>query len=63
MAAVPVASEHQRLIVWRVERALKLGYPLEEAANIAWENVDLHRLADLIKNGCPLKLAHSIEAP
>lgn len=63
MATVTSASEQQQIVVWRLDRALELGFSLRVAGRIATEDVDLHRLSDLIGAGCPRLLAYRILAP
>lgn len=63
MSQALVPSETQRIVRWRLDVALALGYRLEDAATIALSDIDLHRLADLLQAGCPSELALRIEAP
>lgn len=51
-----------RVIRWRTERLLALGYPLSKAADLAHSTIDPHELERLIHKGCPAETAVRIAA-
>lgn len=51
-----------RVVGWRTERLLALGYELREAARLAFSQVDIHELERLVETGCPLETAVRIAA-
>jgi hypothetical protein len=68
MAATPQTNDSDwrrldddlKLVCWRMDRLLALGYPLREAASLALSDVDLHELEHLIAKGCPTATAARI---
>jgi hypothetical protein len=58
----PVRLTEQELVEqWRAEELERAGYPPLAAVEIAARaDVDLHRAAELIKNGCSPELALQI---
>ena len=43
---------------WRTKLLIEAGYPQEEAFLIGGRlDIDLHEACDLLKHGCPLRLA------
>lgn len=63
-ATVEVADDEQRVVAWRTEFALLLGYRTPRAILIAEQpEIDLHRLEQHIEHGCSLELAYLIEKP
>jgi hypothetical protein len=51
-------------IGWRFRQLLATGLDLEQALQLAEEPaVDVHRIVELVENGCPLHLAVRIVAP
>lgn len=48
--------ELQRLVEHRLDFALRLGFPLEDAELIASSSCDLHEIEGLIKKGCPVNV-------
>ena len=52
--------EPQRRFSWRCDRAYKLGFDQEIAADIAVGPLDIHDLEALIKRGCSPALALEI---
>ena len=55
-------DEDLDVIRWRTRRLLKIGYELDEAAQLALSRVDIHELEHLIESGCPLETAVRIAA-
>lgn len=53
-------SESERVLAWRLLCLLQDGYAEADAEALAASSADLHRIADLIAAGCPLKLAADI---
>ena len=51
-----------KLVRWRTDRLLALGYPIREAASLALSDLDLHELEHLIEKGCPTEIAARIAA-
>lgn len=51
-----------KLVRWRTDRLLALGYPLREAASLARSDLDRHELEHLIEKGCPTEIAARIAA-
>ena len=49
---------------WRREQLVQSGFPLPLAAHVARDaRYDLHRLIELVEQGCPPELAARILAP
>ena len=60
-AEVNVRSELDQVEHWRAQELMRAGYPAEGAAKLAARHdIDLHRAAELIANGCPADLALQI---
>jgi len=58
------SEEDERVMAWRTEYALALGYSEQEACLIAvLIRLELHELDDLIHAGCPKELALRIAIP
>ena len=54
-------DELQIVEQWRVDELVRAGYEEAAAKTLAQRtDVDLHRAADLLRNGCPPDLALSI---
>lgn len=53
-------SEHDRIEQWRIDYAIKLGYETGVALSLAISDADMHRLEQLIRDGCALELAARI---
>jgi len=51
-----------RVLRWRSERLLALGYERREASLLAVSQVDIHELERLIVKGCPPETAVQIAA-
>ncbi len=51
-----------RVLRWRSERLVALGYERREAALLAVSPVDIHELERLIGKGCPPETAVQIAA-
>jgi hypothetical protein len=51
-----------RLLRWRTERLLALGYELRRAASLATSQIDIQELERLIGKGCPPETAVQIAA-
>lgn len=51
-----------RLLRWRTEYLIALGFALREAAFLAISQVDIHELEQLIARGCPPETAARIAA-
>jgi len=51
-----------RLLRWRTEYLIALGFALREAAFLAVSRVDIHELERLIGRGCPPETAVRIAA-
>lgn len=50
----PSVSEDERVDAWRIERFLQLGYPVDQAIELATvRRVDPHDVENLIRRGCP----------
>lgn len=45
---------------WRRDVALELGATLDEAQQVGMLDFDLHKFADLVEQGCPVKTAIEI---
>jgi hypothetical protein len=58
----PVRLTEQELVEqWRAEELERAGYPPQAAIDLAARaDVDLHRAAELLKNGCTVELALQI---
>jgi hypothetical protein len=54
------ARDLQRLIEWRFNWALDLGFDLDVCERIAAAHCDMHELDRLVESGCPLDLAVAI---
>jgi hypothetical protein len=54
------STEAEKIERWRLTVALDLGYGVETAESLAASDADLHELANLIRDGCPLPLAARI---
>jgi hypothetical protein len=51
-------EEEVAVIEWRFDQLVRSGYDIDGAAAVAAQfEVDLHRAAGLIANGCPPELA------
>ena len=61
-AETPVRPTEQELVEqWRAEELERAGYPAQAAAELAMRtDVDLHRAAELIQQGCSPELALKI---
>lgn len=60
-AEVNVHSELDQVEHWRAQELMRAGYPADGAAKLAARHdIDLHRAAELIANGCPADLALQI---
>jgi hypothetical protein len=58
---IVIEAEDERVVNWRIEELLRAGYDEFEALDLALERgVDLHRAVDLVRHGCPPKLAVQI---
>ena len=54
-------TEQELVERWRAEELERAGYPADAAAELAMRNdVDLHRAAELLKQGCSPDLALQI---
>jgi len=54
-------SEQQLVELWRSEELERAGFPAAAAAELASRtDVDLHRAAELLANGCSVELALEI---
>jgi hypothetical protein len=54
-------TEQELVEQWRAEELERAGYPAQAAAELALRtDVDLHRAAELIKQGCSPELALQI---
>lgn len=54
-------TEQERVEAWRLSAALDLGVPLPVAEKFAvTSTADLHRLAQLVRDGCPALTAARI---
>jgi hypothetical protein len=59
-----VATERDDVIAWRRAQLLRSGFPQRVATRVAHDGrYDLHRLIELVENGCPPDLALRILAP
>jgi hypothetical protein len=56
-------DDRDRLLAWRTQYALDLGYPLGTAVELADSPIDLHELERLIRKGAGLDLARRIAGP
>lgn len=55
------SDELARVLRWRLTELLRAGYPFDVAQVLARRtDVDLHRAVDLVRRGCPPRLAYSI---
>lgn len=59
-AADELETEEGRLFSWRLKQFEHLGYPTSDAAELALSDADLHKVADLIREGCDRDLARQI---
>jgi hypothetical protein len=58
---IVVEAEDERVVNWRIEELLRAGYEEFDALDLALDrHVDLHRAVDLVRSGCPPKLAVQI---
>jgi hypothetical protein len=58
---ITVETELERIERWRADELMRAGYEAEQAMALAVRlDVDLHRAAELIKNGCSPALALQI---
>ena len=56
-----VETELERIERWRADELMRAGYESEQAMALAVRlDVDLHRSAELLKNGCSAELALQI---
>lgn len=55
-------DEDLRVLYWRTERLIALGYPKREAISLAASPIDIHELEHLIRRGCPPEMAPRIAA-
>jgi hypothetical protein len=55
-------EDELRVMRWRAERLVTLGYGHREAARLARSKIDVHELARLIAMGCPASTAVRIAA-
>jgi hypothetical protein len=54
-------AEEEKVVSWRREELERAGYCQEQADAIACRlDVDLHQAVELLKGGCPIKLALGI---
>jgi hypothetical protein len=54
-------TEQDRVEAWRLEELLRAGYPEDAATALAPRfDVDLHRAASLLRQGCPPEIAVAI---
>lgn len=54
-------TDHDRLEAWRLEQLLQAGYaPFRADLIAARDDIDLHQAVELVKNGCPQRLALKI---
>jgi hypothetical protein len=58
----PRLEDDLRVLRWRIERLLALGYRRREATSLAASQVDIHELERLIARGCPPETAVRIAA-
>ena len=54
------SDEDRRVLRWRLEQAIRLGFELAPAALIASSSADLHALRTLMARGCPHDTAVAI---
>jgi len=55
--------DDESVVLWRLHEILRLGFPFEEAENLAYRrDVDVGRLRDIVRRGCPLDVALRIIA-
>jgi hypothetical protein len=60
-AEVNVRTELDQVEHWRAQELIRAGYPSEAAARLAARHdIDLHRAADLVRQGCSPELALQI---
>jgi hypothetical protein len=57
-----VSDEVEQVWRWRYRGFLALGFKWPEAEKLAASEADLHRMAALIEQGCPLHTAERIES-
>lgn len=56
--------ESHAVSAWRFHQAMTTGLPIEQALELADDtDVDIHRLSELVRRGCPVDLAARIVAP
>ena len=54
-------NESERVMRWRMDELERAGYDAESAHALAERlDVDLHRAADLLRQGCPAEVALKI---
>ena len=53
-------GEDGRVLGWREEQLVEAGYPIELAAELARSDVDWHRAAEMLGQGCRPELALEI---
>ena len=57
-------DERQAVVQWRRDQLAGAGFTLPQAATLARDaRYDLHELLELVRRGCPPKLAARILAP
>jgi hypothetical protein len=54
------SDEDRRVLRWRLEQAMALGFELAPAALLASSPADLHAMRTLIARGCPHETAVAI---
>jgi hypothetical protein len=60
----PQEAGDMEVVGWRLERLLAAGFAAPLAADLAADcRVDLHRLIEMVEQGCPPLLAARILAP
>jgi hypothetical protein len=60
-AEINVRTELDQVEHWRAQELIRAGYPAEAAATLAARHdIDLHRAADLVRQGCSPELALQI---
>ena len=63
-AVVTTGRERDDVIAWRRAQLLRAGFSQRVATRLAHDGrYDLHRLIELVENGCPHDLALEILAP
>ena len=55
-----LSEDERRLLAWRLNRILDLGYTLSDSQGIVAAGIDYHELARLIADGCSAELAQAI---